>query len=194
MKTEETERLEKSLYYSTKKMGLFGCFEVTIGFGGRERVDYLTYDTNGTWRCYEIKVSKKDFNSKAKTTFVGHYNYYVMPHALYDEVKDLIPPGIGVVAGGQVVKRANHRNLAVPEEVLMASMIRSLYREVEKVQFSPTGQQIALLKRKLANSVSSEKDMRNKLTKLQNLLCKKFGHRDWENTIKKLPDYNEEED
>jgi hypothetical protein len=29
-------------------MGVFGCFEVTIGFHGRERVDYMTLDTKGT--------------------------------------------------------------------------------------------------------------------------------------------------
>ena len=41
-KTEETLKLEHYIWVSTQKTGTFGCFEVTIGFGGRERVDYMT--------------------------------------------------------------------------------------------------------------------------------------------------------
>ena len=131
-KTEETLRLEREIWAFTRRLGLFGCFEVTIGWHGRERVDYMTYDTKGIWRCYEIKVSKADFHSKAKNTFVGHFNYYVMPKALYEQVKDEIPKGIGVYAGGEIVKKPTHRSLKVSEKVLMNSMIRSLYREFEK--------------------------------------------------------------
>ena len=72
----------------TNKRGVFCCYEVTIGWYGKERVDYLTYDTNGVWRCYEIKVSKSDFYSKSHNTFLGHFNYYVMPEELYEQVKD----------------------------------------------------------------------------------------------------------
>ena len=77
-KTEETLQLEKSIFRATKKTGVFGCFEVTIGFFGRERVDYMTYDTKGIFRYYEIKTSVSDFRSKSKNTFCGHYNYYVL--------------------------------------------------------------------------------------------------------------------
>ena len=91
MKTKKTLKLEKQIYNATKKMGVFGCFEVTIGFFGKERVDYMTYDTKGIFRCYEIKVSKSDFHSNAKLSFVGHYNYYVLTRKLYEEVKDEIP-------------------------------------------------------------------------------------------------------
>lgn len=89
-KTDLTIKLEKDIYAATNKLGVFGCFEVTIGFYGKERVDYMTYDTKGIWRCYEIKVSKSDFHSKAKKTFIGHFNYYVMPRALYEEVRETI--------------------------------------------------------------------------------------------------------
>jgi len=33
-KTEETIKLEKDIFKATQKQGIFGCFEVTIGFGG----------------------------------------------------------------------------------------------------------------------------------------------------------------
>ena len=83
MKTAETVALEKSIRRVTRKTGVFGCYEVTIGFCGRERVDYMTYDTKGVFRCYEIKVSKADFHSAAAKSFVGHYNYYVLTRELY---------------------------------------------------------------------------------------------------------------
>lgn len=86
-KTEKTKQIEKVLWKENHKMGLFGCFEVTIGWYGQEIVDFITYKTNGEFRCYEIKVSKADFKSKAKLSFHGDYNYYVMPVELYNELK-----------------------------------------------------------------------------------------------------------
>ena len=56
MKTKETLDLEKSLFRFTNRLGTFGCFEVTIGWAGKERVDYMTYDTKGDFKCFEIKV------------------------------------------------------------------------------------------------------------------------------------------
>lgn len=128
-----TIELERNIYSTTSKQGTFGCFEVTIGFNGKERVDYMTYNTKGVWRCYEVKVSKSDFNSKAKKTFLGHYNYYVMTKELYGIVKDQIPSHIGVYIGNCSVKRAKKRRLGISEQVLKDSMIRSLYREADKI-------------------------------------------------------------
>lgn len=96
MKTAETVALEKAIRRATYKMGTFGCYEVTIGYGGKERVDYMTYDTKGIFRCYEVKVSKADFHSAAVKSFVGHYNYYVLTRELYDQVKGEIPDWVGV--------------------------------------------------------------------------------------------------
>jgi len=53
--------------------------------------------------CYEIKVTKADFMSKNGHNFVGNYNYYVIPLNLYHEVKDLIPPDIGVIASSRTI-------------------------------------------------------------------------------------------
>ena len=125
------------------------CFEVTIGWFGKERVDCLSYDTNGIWRCYEIKVSKADFHSKAKKTFCGHYNYYVLTNDLYNEVKDEIPNHIGVYVGGNLVKKAKKQELSVDEQVLKDSMIRSLYRESEKILKSDEPTIVESLKRQL---------------------------------------------
>jgi len=92
----------------------------------------MTYDCKGVWRCYEVKVSKADFHSKAHNTFVGHFNYYVMTQELCEQVKDEIPAGIGVYCGDWCVKRAKRRQLAIDEQILKNSLIRSLSREVEK--------------------------------------------------------------
>lgn len=106
MKTAETVALEKAIRRVTRKTGVFGCYEVTIGFCGRERVDYMTYDTKGVFRCYEIKVSKADFHSAAAKSFVGHYNYYVLTRELYNQVKEEIPDWIGVYIGDYCAKKA----------------------------------------------------------------------------------------
>ncbi|MHA2856908.1 hypothetical protein ACXZ7E_23105 [Paenibacillus lautus] len=135
-KTDLTLQLERQIYGATNKMGTFGCFEVTIGWYGQERVDYLTYDTKGIWRCYEIKVSKADFYSKAKKTFIGHLNYYVMPHELFNVVKEDIPSHIGVYAGSYSLKKAKRQSLGIDEQVLKDSMIRSLAREAGKLMKS----------------------------------------------------------
>ena len=106
---------------------------MTVGWYGKERVDYITYNTKGVWRCYEIKASKSDFHSKAKKTFIGHYNYFVLTSELYEDVKSEIPNHIGVYVGSRLVKRAKKQKLSVDEQVLKDSMIRSMYRESEKI-------------------------------------------------------------
>lgn len=144
VKTEITKNLERALWNHTKKMGTFGCFEVSIGFNGeyrgkREVVDYITYDTKGEFRCYEIKVSKADYLSTAEQTFLGHWNYLVMPEELYETLKAerLLPWGIGVyVRGGGLLRcvvKARKRQVSLGmSATLMESMVRSLHRETSK--------------------------------------------------------------
>lgn len=114
---------------------------MSLGAGyGNERVDYMTMDSEGIFRCYEIKVSKTDFMSKATKSFLGHFNYFVMPMELYEQIKNddifktYIIKGIGlclVSNGGRVIyerkaKRKSGVNFNIP--ILMQSMIRSLSR------------------------------------------------------------------
>lgn len=137
-KSDLTLKLEKEIWSATRKQGLFGCFEVTIGWFGKERVDYLTYDTKGIWRCYEIKTSKSDFHSKSNNTFIGHFNYYVMTKDLYKLVKEEIPKHVGVYVDGICVKNPKKQELGVDEQILKNSLIRSLYRDAEKLIKSET--------------------------------------------------------
>ncbi|GLO66276.1 hypothetical protein [Oceanobacillus kimchii] len=174
-KTDLTVQLERDIFRATGKMGTFGCFEVTIGWYGRERVDYLTYDTKGVWRCYEIKVSKSDFYSKAKKTFVGHFNYLVLTKELYEQVKQDIPSHIGVYVHGQSVKRAKRQELKVNEEVLTNSLIRSLARESDKQFLSKNPNYLHLYKKRISNL---EKELENKnryLNEIMDIGYKKYG-------------------
>ena len=199
MKTELTLQLERNIWRATNKQGVFGCYEVTIGWFGHERVDYMTYDTKGVFRCYEIKVSKSDFHSPAAATFCGHYNYYVMPRALYEQVKDEIPADIGVYCECQrrdgtayeaepcvSVKKAKRRELTVDANVLKDSIIRSLCRDVGKQVASGNPTLIEIYKRELAEERRMAEYYRKRLDSLQEqydhlyaTVLKTYGE-DWE--------------
>jgi hypothetical protein len=160
-KSKQTTDLEQAIWDATCNQGTFGCFEVTIGWFGRERVDFMTYDTNGIWRCYEIKVTKSDFHSKSSKTFLGHYNYYVMPDELYEEVKGEIPSHIGVHNGERCLKNAKKQELGIDEQILKNSMIRSLYREVSKQVLSGKPLLIEEYRRRLRETEREKEHYRN---------------------------------
>lgn len=158
VKTDKTKLIEQALWRVNNVQGVFGCFEVTIGWYGHEIVDFMTYKTNGEFRCYEIKVSKSDYKSKAKLSFVGDFNYYVMPVGLYEELKEaaekeenkyitktkdvfnvrLKNRGIGLITvdeNGHTITVINAKRKPVnhgTRGTLLESMTRSLNREVTK--------------------------------------------------------------
>lgn len=136
-KGETTIKLEQAIRRCTSKVGVFSCFEVKIGFDYDNlygRVDFLTMDTKNIVRCYEVKSSVADFRSKAKWTFVGHYNYFVLDSDTWEKVKDEVPNHVGVYVFGTCVKKPKKQQ--VSEEMLTTirmSMIRSLSRDVDKL-------------------------------------------------------------
>ncbi len=132
IKSQITNDLERSIRKNTINMSTFGCMECTIGFNGKERVDYITMDTKGIFRCYEIKSCLADFHSKSKHTFLGHYNYYVFPYGVYEFVKDEIPFDVGVFEYGTLIKRPKKREV-YNTDTLKDSMIRSLFRDSNKL-------------------------------------------------------------
>jgi hypothetical protein len=110
-------------------------------FYNNERVDLLSYETKGYWRFYELKLTKSDFHSTSKVTFLGHYNYYVMPIDLYNEVADEIPEHVGVYCVytrgnyhyiGGCKKRAKKQELQIEHDLLMFSFMQALSRENQK--------------------------------------------------------------
>ena len=151
-KTELTKNVEKALWESTSKMGVYGCFEVKIGHPKARRfltekeefVDYMTYSTDGTIRCYEIKTSEEDAKSKAALSFLGHYNYLVMPAELYQAVKDeswlrtlSFNGAVGIIVCDdgklETVKKPKKNTISLGVQTLLVeSLTRSLSREADR--------------------------------------------------------------
>ena len=73
-KTNVTKELEMQIFSSIQSLDGFCCLEVTIGWYGKGRVDYMTMDTKDIFRCCEIKISKSDFHSKHGHNLIGNYN------------------------------------------------------------------------------------------------------------------------
>lgn len=162
MKTKLTLELEKTVYETCIEAGAVAVEEVTMP-DDQGIVDTLSYQqfADGTieWRCYELKVTKSDFHSKAKLSFIGNYNYFVLPLALYQEVKDEIPAEIGVLsyqaydpdqlatatepvlAPGYltVEKKPRYQEVTLDPDELMSHFLYSLAREVRKAKRVETG-------------------------------------------------------
>lgn len=159
-KTDLTKEIEKALRIETSKW--FGCPEVTIGWYGKQRVDFMTMDCKEIFRCYEIKISKSDFKSKHGHNFVGHFNYYVVPKELYESIKDEVPKEIGVyIWNGKylsLVKRPKMKELEVDISILKNSMIRSLYRDTSKIITSENIDIMNGLKSRLAKAEKENRD------------------------------------
>ena len=47
--------------------------------------------------CFEVKITVSDFKSENGHNFHGNRNYYAVPVDIYDKVKDLVPPEIGII-------------------------------------------------------------------------------------------------
>ena len=145
--------IEEALYFYGIEHGEIIVEEVSMpdNWG---RVDTLSCrtkpDGSHEWRCYEVKVSKGDFKSTAKVSFVGHYNYYVLPMEIYERFAKDIPPHIGVMVYMpyeenvtsdrlekgtlSIVKKAKKQKLEVDEGQLLNAFMHSLFREVKKAK------------------------------------------------------------
>lgn len=149
MKRVETMCIESilldSCFGSNPKLAKeYGINEVTIDFqrngNGRELVDFISYDPkNDIFRCYEIKVSMSDFNSKAKKSWYGNYNYLAITDELYKQMsleswKKKLPNDVGIIVVNcsgyykDVVVKSKRRDIdESTKNMLKNSMIRSLF-------------------------------------------------------------------
>ncbi|MCI2171311.1 hypothetical protein [Schleiferilactobacillus perolens] len=154
-KTALTLDLERTLYGYCRESGAAVVEEVTMP-EERGIVDTLSCQLTASgefeWRCYELKVTKSDFHSSAQLSFVGHYNYFVLPLVLYQQIAAEIPAHIGVliyrpfdaadpdqVATAYpgyltIVKTARQQALQVPGEQLLDRFLHALTREVDKAK------------------------------------------------------------
>ncbi|WP_346728916.1 MmcB family DNA repair protein [Lysinibacillus sphaericus] len=176
-KTETTLELERAISVATNKTGVFSCYEVTIGMGGNERVDFMTLDTKGIFRCYEIKSSIADFHSKAIKSFVGHYNYFVLTKELYEAVESEIPKHIGVYVYGSCVKKAKKQSLTTySDDVLQMSLLRSLYREAVKYRQSLNPRIIENFNREILKLKDERNHYREEHKDLRNKIIRQYGY------------------
>lgn len=147
----------------TREKRIYGCEEITIGFynngHGNEVVDFMTMDSKGVIKCYELKVTPQDLKSDAKKSWYGHYNYLVVSKDLYKQVSDwsdYIPKHIGIIVGECLESRRKAQKCEVAtdtEIMLKESMIRSMYWKMQKY--------------KDAQSLDKQKKLESKIRKLE---------------------------
>jgi hypothetical protein len=150
MKTILTTDIEQALFKHVRETSrinfIIGELDIGYKWGIVDALQATINKNKITWRCYEIKVSKKDFYSKAKLTFVGHFNYYVMPLELYEAIKHEIPKEIGVYVYKsvinmlgtttsyiEIIKKPKRLPLKVPTEHLASRFITSSHRDLYKL-------------------------------------------------------------
>lgn len=164
-KRQETLDIETALEQMCREKRIYGCKEVTIGFPhqkmGNEICDFVTMDSKGSFRCYEIKVSLADLQSSAKKSWYGMYNYLVITKELAEKVEDwdkFLSKEIGILVLMQYAShpelysiRKAKRESVSPEmrNILQESFIRTLYNKMEKFRSIADGRAEVKLKKEL---------------------------------------------
>lgn len=170
MKTDQTRELEAAILSCTKRKGIYWAFEATFNYD--ERVDFITVETKDIIRCYEIKVSKPDFYSKCKKSFYGHFNYYVMPQTLYEQVKKDIPDHIGVHTGDQVIKRPKKQYVSEKDiSEIKTRMLCASCRDAEKFYTNRDKSDVVELNKKILNLKREIQTLHNQITEMDEQYC-----------------------
>lgn len=159
-----TKEIENIAYNYLWKKGRYMVFEMAVpreiqNKYHRERLDLICYDSDGTFRGYEIKRDIGDFHSGCAWSWICNYNYFIMPKNLYDKVKDEIPDGIGVwvcydwTKNMDCVRKPKKRKLLCSKEALLLAMLQAFSREYKKYR---------KLKEKEGKKTSRKKNKTNK--------------------------------
>lgn len=192
-KRKETLELENALIKQTREKRQYGCEEITIGFYnqglGNEIVDFMTMDSKGTMRCYEIKVTLQDLKSGAKKSWYGHYNYLVVSKDLFHQVQDwniYIPKHIGIIAGNTLesVRKCQRKELPPERETMLKeSLIRSMYWKMEKYKDAQSVEMQKKLQRKIREAEKERDSYRDRALEAEMIIgryerykCLNTGH------------------
>lgn len=142
--TKNLSRLTEKLINPHRDPRIYWAREVTFDYSTTHaiRVDYMQFKPvnnsvsgieKGDFYCYEIKSSVEDFHSKNGHNFIGDYNYYIMPHDVYTEVKGEIPYKVGVYCPNgrelRSVKKAQRADRERPLTEMLLMMFRSAARD-----------------------------------------------------------------
>lgn len=163
-----------------KDDGIYGCEEVTIGFTnkglGYERVDFMSMNSKGIIKCFEIKVTVQDLNSSAKKSWYGNYNYLVVSESLYNKIHDwtrYLPEGVGLMMkyekklmskyDFECIIPSKKRKISLEDGiVLKESLVRSLYYKMIKYM---NLQDVAIMD----DILKELKTLKDKIEKYENL-------------------------
>ena len=134
MKTEQTRTIEDMAKRHLVKHPAFDFILEEVGLPNKKIVDLMLYSIDKKiWRCYEIKISVSDFHSENGHNFIGNYNYYIMPSAVYEKVKDEIPKEIGVYSDFfDLIKKAKKQNCSFCHEELLYCFMKRAYHKLQK--------------------------------------------------------------
>lgn len=142
--TKALSELTERLINPHKDPRIYWAREVTFDYYSEHsiRVDYMRFKPinntisgieKGDFYCYEVKSSVEDFRSKNGHNFIGDFNYYVMPHKVYLQVKDEIPYKVGAYCpnSGELrsVKKARRKDRERPVSEMLLMMFRSAARD-----------------------------------------------------------------
>ena len=191
-KRKETLELENALYEMCKDKRIYGCEEVTIGFphqrpGKRNEIcDFVTMDSKGIIRCYEIKVTLQDLKSKAKKSWYGHYNYLVITPELekklvHDGVINYTPyidEGVGIIVGKSLHVEFSARKQELSKEtesMLKESIIRSMFYKMAKYKDACDMETINELNGTIRYWEKTAKNKEEEITQLKHLIHR-FRH------------------
>lgn len=89
--------------------------------------------------CYECKITVSDFKSKNGHNFHGHKNYYVVPKEIVNDIKELVPDDIGIIAYYQdtnnyrIVKQCKTKT--VDDKLQVRLLYDALKKWVDKFSF-----------------------------------------------------------
>lgn len=179
-KCQETLDIEETLRKDTKFKRIYGCEEVTIGFynngHGNEIVDFMTMDSKGIIKCYEIKVTIQDFKSDSKKSWYGNYNYLVVGKELWDRYKDYIientPKHIGIIGASlKSYRKCKKQEISQTQsEMLKESLIRSMYYKMLKYYNASDLNEMKRLNKVIYKLKKDVEFYRGKATKAENLI------------------------
>ena len=179
-KRQDTLSLENALIKSTKQKRIYGCEEITIGFNnnghGNEVVDFMTMDSKGIIKCYELKVTLQDLKSDAKKSWYGHYNYLVVSRELYNKVADwdeYIKEHIGIIVGEYLESKRKAKRCEVSTEteiMLKESMIRSMFWKMQKYKDAQSIEKQKQLQSKIRNLERENENIRERALKSERII------------------------
>ncbi len=179
-KRQDTISLENALIKQTRKKRIYGCEEITIGFynngHGNEVVDFMTMDSKGTIKCYELKVTLQDLKSDAKKSWYGNYNYLVVSRELYGQISDwneYIPDNIGILVGEclESKRKAKRCDISSDTEIMLKeSMIRSMFWKMIKFKDARSLDRQRQLQSKIRSLEKEKESIRERALKAERII------------------------